>query len=269
MSTSLVAMAPEDLRVLRWATRHLEHPSLAARLSSLLGTPIEMAVKLLPRSVYRQVQDTATRAISRAVDVSISSLQKQRRPTRSIHRSYNAMVGGSGAVGGLFGVYGLLLELPVSTILMLRAIAEIARSEGEDLDDPATRLACLEVFALGGPADSDDAAETGYYGIRLALALQVTSAAHHLARFGMGGETAPLLARLISGIGSRFGLAVSQKTAAQMMPLIGAVGGATINIIFMNHFQEMARGHFVVRRLERKYGEGLVRSAYENLRQGR
>jgi hypothetical protein len=48
-----------------------------------------------------------------------------------------------------------------------------------------------------------------------------------------------------------------------MIPLIGAASAATINVVFINHFQEMARGHFVVRRLERKYGKELVKANYE------
>jgi hypothetical protein len=33
----------------------------------------------------------------------------------------------------------------------------------------------------------------------------------------------------------------------------------------MVHFQEMARGHFVVRRLERKYSKEMVQVAYEQI----
>ena len=51
--------------------------------------------------------------------------------------------------------------------------------------------------------------------------------------------------------------------AAQAVPVIGAAGGALINTLFMDHFQDMAHGHFTVRRLERKYGEEVVKLAYE------
>ena len=34
----------------------------------------------------------------------------------------------------------------------------------------------------------------------------------------------------------------------------------------MDHFQDMARGHFVVRRLERKYGQEEVRRLYEEIK---
>jgi hypothetical protein len=45
----------------------------------------------------------------------------------------------------------------------------------------------------------------------------------------------------------------------------GYAGGALINTIFMDHFQDIAKGHFIVMKLERKYGKEAVRSEYENL----
>ncbi|MBW2614674.1 MAG: EcsC family protein, partial [Deltaproteobacteria bacterium] len=53
--------------------------------------------------------------------------------------------------------------------------------------------------------------------------------------------------------------------AAQAVPIIGAAGGALINTIFIDHFQDMARGHFIVRRLERVYGTDEVQRQYEGL----
>ena len=76
-----------------------------------------------------------------------------------------------------------------------------------------------------------------------------------------------MLVRLIAQVASRFGLVVSQKAAAQTIPVIGALGGAAVNYAFIDHFQSVARGHFTVRRLERKYGKDLVFNVYERLRQ--
>jgi hypothetical protein len=45
------------------------------------------------------------------------------------------------------------------------------------------------------------------------------------------------------------------------------LGGAAVNYAFIEHFQDVARGHFVVRRLERVYGKNLVRTEYERLTQ--
>jgi hypothetical protein len=50
-----------------------------------------------------------------------------------------------------------------------------------------------------------------------------------------------------------------------MVPVIGAAGGALINTLFIGHYQDMARGHFIVRRLEKTYGTEPVRAAYDKL----
>jgi EcsC protein family len=61
------------------------------------------------------------------------------------------------------------------------------------------------------------------------------------------------------------GIVVSQKVAAQAVPVLGAISGAAVNSLFVD-FQTLARGHFTVRRLERIYGRGTVRSAYDQIR---
>ena len=90
----------------------------------------------------------------------------------------------------------------------------------------------------------------------------VTHAARFIAERGVekGG---PLLVRFIAQVASRFGTVVTQKLAAQAIPVIGAVGGAAVNYAFIEHFQEVARGHFAIRRLERVYGKDPVRQEYE------
>ena len=71
--------------------------------------------------------------------------------------------------------------------------------------------------------------------------------------------------RLVSLISARFGIVVSEKAALQAVPILGAASGALINTLFIEHFQNMARGHFVVRRLEKIYGSEPVKLAYQGL----
>jgi hypothetical protein len=172
----------------------------------------------------------------------------------------------TGAGGGSLGLPALAVELPVTTTIMLRSIADIARSEGEPVSQLETKLACLEVFALGGSAKSDDGTETGYFFVRATLARTISEAAQYIAEKGIAKEGAPVLVRLIAVLASRFGVIVSEKVAAQAIPLIGAAGGALINTIFIDHFQNMARGHFIIRRLERQYGTEFVRQEYDQLK---
>ena len=74
-----------------------------------------------------------------------------------------------------------------------------------------------------------------------------------------------MVARLISQIAARFGIVVSEKVAAQAAPILGAIGGAAVNAAFADHFQTLARGHFIVRRLERQHGAGVVAFEYQRL----
>ena len=87
------------------------------------------------------------------------------------------------------------------------------------------------------------------------LAKSVTEAARFVAERGVIKEGGPVLVRFITQVASRFGVVVTQKVAAQALPVVGALGGAAVNYAFIEHFQEVARGHFTVRRLERVYGK--------------
>ena len=126
---------------------------------------------------------------------------------------------------------------------MLRAFARIAQSEGEDLGSPETSLACLQVFALGGRSSSTHLQESGYFALRAAMARSVTQAVQLIAGRGVIDESASAIVRLLSQIATRFGLVVSQEIGAQAVPVLGALSGAAVNTLFINHFQTLARGH--------------------------
>ncbi len=88
-------------------------------------------------------------------------------------------------------------------------------------------------------------------------------AAALLVERGAANLSAPVVGSLVSEIATRFSVVVSERSAASALPVLGAVGGATVNMLFMNHFQRVARGHFAVRRLERQYGAAVVRRLYD------
>lgn len=266
MSKMPRALSDQDLASLLRAYQHLEYPSFAARLSNVIGAPIELAMKLLPKSWYFRLHHYAEAAIEKALDTAISSLQ-QKPSSQSQDRYHKALGIISGALGGFFGGPALLIELPVTTTIMLRTIADIARSEGEDIDSVDGRLACMQVFALGGRSKEDDFADTGYYGIRFALEASIMNASRFIATQGLSNRSgAPALVGLISNISQRFGVVLSEKAAAELVPIVGAVGGAFINSVFIQHFQDMAWSHFTIRRLERKYTPLLIQAAYEKIR---
>ena len=255
-------LTEQDFADLQYAKSLLENPGLAAKLTNLLGTPIEKGFEMLPRKYGVVIELASKKSLEKALQFAVLTLGSK-SPKRSQEIFHKIAVATSGATGGAFGLSAIPMELPVSTIIMLRSIADIARSEGEDLDDPEVKLNCLQVFALGGKTIKDDAAETGYYAIRLSLSKLITDAANFIAERGLTKESAPALVKFISTVAARFGTVVSEKVAAMAVPAIGAVGGALINVIFINHFQNMAKGHFIIRRLERKYGSEVIKNIYQ------
>lgn len=259
-----MTLSAPEIEELRIARKLLENPGLAAKVSDFVGSPIEKGFELLPKKWSAVVNDTTRKSIEKALDLALRTLHHD-KPEAPSNWWHKLAVGTAGAAGGAFGLPALAVELPVSTMIILRSIADIARSEGEDLATPDARLQCIQVLALGGRLKNDDAAETGYFATRTAMAKAVSDAAAHLAKKGLSDKGAPAIVRLISQIASRFSIVVSEKAAAQAVPVVGAFGGAVINTLFIDHFQDMAKGHFIVRRLERHHGQEEIRRVYQEL----
>lgn len=263
-----------DLSDLRIAVDLLETPGFGAKVARLVGAPIEKTIALLPDRATRIIVSATHKAISAALSLSLKTLGRPplgvATPAASnlLHLAASA---GSGAIGGAFGWLALSIELPISTTIIMRSIADVARSEGADLNDLQIQLECVQVLALGGDvgAGRDDAAPIAYFVAREAMSKAVAEAASHLASSGLKKGSAPALVRLITLIAQRYSVNVTEKVATQLVPLLGAVGGALINTLFIDHFQSMARGHFVVSRLERKYGAAIVRQKYGEMRLAR
>jgi hypothetical protein len=254
------ALSPAEWEDLKKARELLESGGLVVRVAETLGRPLEAGLERLPAKARDAIQGVTRTALDQALEVALGTLAVKRRGASE--RLHKAAAATTGAVGGFFGLGGLPVELPLTTVVMLRSIADIARSEGQDLSRPETRLACLEVFALGG-GGGERAAETGYYAVRTALSQALSEAARHIAQHGLSREGAPVLVRMVAAIAARFGVVVEQKVALGSVPFLGAVTASLINTLFIDHFQKRARGHFIVRRLEGIHGYEAVRHAYE------
>jgi len=251
-----------DLNDLRKAKMLLENPGIAAKITNLLGTPIEKGFELLPKNWNVKIGEVTREALFKAAHAAVYTM-KDAPGEESSNFWHKITVATTGAIGGFFGLPALAIELPISTTIMLRSIADIARSEGEFISNIESKIACIQVFALGGTINGDDASKSGYFAIRSFLARSVTEAAEYMAEKGLAEGGAPALVRLIIQISERFSIQISEKAAAQAIPAIGAAGGALVNTLFIDHFQDMARGHFIVRRLERKYGNEIVEATYK------
>jgi len=262
-------LSPEDHAALVAAVERLTAPTLTAKLSNFVGGGVEFLLDKLPGGSQKQIQDIVRAALEKAADGALWSLDHT--PTQETSpRLHKLAAGTSGFIGGMFGFAALAIELPLSTTIMLRSVADIARSEGFDLGDDRTKQQCLSVLALGGNSADDDASDTGYYALRAfaseAAGVLAKELAQQSARSGFSatqGTAVKWLAELINKIASRFGTVVAQKVAAQAAPVVGGIAGATLNTMFTDYYQDVARGHFVVLRLEKAYGAEAVQRAFK------
>jgi hypothetical protein len=251
------AALPEAARAeLARAVARLEDVSLAARLAAAVGAPVEALKARLPATLQVMLDGAVRRALSAAMDAALRSDPARTPAAMPSSWFHRGMAAASGAAGGAFGLPGTLMELPVSTTLLLRQVAAVAAGNGEDLARPEVAAECLKVFALGGRDARDDAAESGYFAVRVALAEALKGA---LGK-GLVGSVMP---GFLGAVAARFGGPVALKLSAQAAPVIGAAAGAAVNIAFLEHFRGIAEGHFTVRRLERVHGKERVRVAYE------
>lgn len=161
--------------------------------------------------------DVAILGMSGPLDAAASGEAADRSTGKGVReKALQAAVAVSGAVGGFAGLAGLAPDISFTTLTIMREIARIAREEGEDLSDPDSRRACLEVFALRAFPNIGEGRESelGYFSARTVL------------------RGRPVV-MLISEVASHYGLALGHKISLQLMPVAGALCGASLNAAFL------------------------------------
>ena len=244
---------PEDARLdVARAAALLERPSVAARIAALVGLPAQRLAERLPEPLRNGLSGAVQAALTVAVAAAERSAPGSAPFGLPPEAWQRGLVAASGAVGGALGFKGTLAELPLTTTLLLRDVLAVAAEEEEPEESRAAEA--LKVFALGSRSAEDDTAGAGYFALRLALAEATPGMIAQAATGALPG--------LVGLVAQRFTGPVATKLAAQAAPVIGAATGAGINLLFRSHYRDAARGHFLLRRLERRHGPERVRAAY-------
>lgn len=216
----------------RLARRYLDAGGLGMDIMEVVGDGAESLIERLPGFVRGRLDSITRTALDRAFGAAAGS----RRVMRDRGTVFNRMASTlSGAAGGLGGLPGAVIELPVTVTLLLRAMLDIAAEHGLDTDSEEVRAECLRIFAAGGPMAEDDGADLGLLAARLSVTGQTVQS-------------------LIAKVAPRLSVALGQKLAAQAAPVLGAVAGASINYTFTRYYQELARVHFGIMRLAHETG---------------
>jgi hypothetical protein len=265
-------LTKNERKLIRDAVEYLENPSLLMEIADKIGKPLEFLLKGIEKCTPELVEKAALAALESAVNVALYTIRESGDGAGKQVGSditeiglstdwwHTVAVGVTGAIGGFFGPIGLPVELPITTTIMLRSIAAIAQDFGEKLDDPEVRFQCLAVFAFGGPSQAEDAKECFYLTARFGLDPAIRKAVTMVQR-----GAAPVLTEVLTQIAARFDIVVTEKIVAQSLPFISAACAATINVAFIDHFNRVARFHFAIRNLERKYGVKEIQEVYQKV----
>lgn len=271
MNNQSEIISTEDLYILTQSKSKLENIGLVMQGLNFVGSGIEKATKLIPASIEKKIGEKTNSILMGIIKANLKTMSKNKMEALPKNKTYKGVVTASGVGFGLLGFVGFIPDLAITTKFMMRSIMDIARSKGENINEVETQLACLEVFALGGKSKKDDGLETSYYTTRMALDGAIKSVSKYVAENGAKLAVEKLatgtpMMQLVAKIAARYEVAALEKFAAEGLPIVGALGGGSINWVFIHHFQKMAEAHFTIRQLERKYGEEVIRTKYNEIK---
>lgn len=113
-------LSTHDLIVLHHAADVLENPSFSSRITKTVGGAVEKTIAILPAQVSLSLNDITRTALEKSLEGAIFTLNS-RRSSIPFNKTHKFFAGLSGA----FGFTAITIELPISTTIMLRSIADI------------------------------------------------------------------------------------------------------------------------------------------------
>lgn len=217
--------AEEELE--RLAAHYRGAGGVGVQLLNILGGKAENLLDRLPVQVRAGLTDATERALSLAM----KAAQNSRRVAPEQKEWVNtALTTAMGAAGGAGGLPTALVELPATTTVLLRTIQDVAVEYGFDPASENVQFDCIRVFSAAGPLEVDDGADLGFISLRLTL-------------------TGGAMQKMIATVAPKLAAALGQKLAAQSVPVLGAVAGASANYVYTRYYQQIAHVHFGLRRL--------------------
>ncbi|HYX37751.1 MAG TPA: EcsC family protein [Oligoflexus sp.] len=282
-----LGLKQHELDFIKEAASFLEAPSALLRLTQCMGKQVGHLQHSAPHATQRLIKRAVHLSLKTALRLAIGTLPYQQHGssswpeiisgTKRSRWKHTAAVATAGAVGGTLGTAGLMLEIPLTTSVMLRSIASTAQKWGYDLKDPEVQLHCLYVFSLGFTADKDHVGlGPGYIDTRLAWHGMIRELAgfigsHSLKDVFVALErgTLPALAKLVSLLIPSLERAIMKNILSKSLPVLGALSSAVINATYCGYYSQAAQYHFGLMHLEAQHSLDLVQNQYALLNQAR
>lgn len=211
----------------RLAARYRDASGVGVKALTMLGGKAEGLLDRLPDEIRSRLNDVTEAALKAAMNTAHGSRKVVPDQAEWVNTAATTAMGAAGGFGGLPAA---MVELPATTAMLLRSIQGVATQYGFDPESRNVQFDCVRVFAAAGPLSADDGADLAFISMRLTL-------------------TGGAMQKLIAGVAPRLAAVLGQKLATQTIPVLGAVAGAGINLVYAQYYQQIAHVHFGLRRL--------------------
>jgi hypothetical protein len=248
--------------LLRWEQAP---PPFLARGFARLSNPATRALQLLvPVGAIRMSLETANAVAARLADersvlelagatelgdLRAAGLARCDALAAEVRFKAMGLAAGGGALTGVAGAPGLMLDVPALLTLALRTIHRTGLCYGYRLDEPGQRPYAIGVFSLASANSMDEKKEA-------LLALRHAGRAPDVAAWRDGLERAAqrelsksAAVFSLQNLAHRLGLNLGRRKAAATIPILGAAVSAVVNAWYLNELATTARFAFQSRRL--------------------
>lgn len=272
----------DELKFIEDAAKFFEDPNVFVQGLNQLSSGMTKAHALLPNKAQVAISRAVHVSLEKAVIFSLKTIDNDliknsfdvsREKSSKSGYVHTLAASGLGGISGFVGLAALPVELPITTLIILRSIVDTAKQYGMDINSPEIQLECVYVFGMGGDSANDDEAKSIYYTSRLAFQEIVKEASVILGTqtakqilTGIEYGTTNALIRFIAQVASVFEIRITKKLIAQSVPIIGAVAGVSINAFFADYFKTAAQFHFGLRRIELERGRQETQAIFEEFK---
>lgn len=258
----------EDWDVLWCVKQVLESLLLMMKLMGVFGVLVEKMIVWLLDFVIGKINDVMQFVLCKCLNIVLCMFGKLQVLDVEFEKFsnllYKFVVVMIGVVGGVFGFFVLLVELLVMIMLIFCLVCDIVCSEGEDLMLVDMQLQCLVVFGMGGNLDKqEEDVDFGYFvlcGVFVQVILKVLL---DIMVKGIVVYSLVVVFKFVQMVVLCFLVQVIEQMVVKLILVIGVVFGVIVNMLFIDYFQQMVYGYFIVCWFECKYGLVVVKVVYQ------
>ncbi len=237
-----------------------EKPGVVKTAMAYVMFPISLIIQaVVPSSAIRAVISGASAAAEWLVDeagvirkggvAAIDELRTKDLPlsdklANDVHNWAVGIAAAEGLGTGVWGIYGLALDIPFIVALALRTIHRIGLCYGfrcKDEEGKRFVLALLSAACPNSPSEKADAVKI-LRAIDVMVAKQTMKTVAEKAAQRQLAKEAVMIS--IKNLGRQLGINISERKVLQAIPAIGAVVGGSVNGWFINDVAWAARRAF-------------------------